>query len=69
VIWNIILAVIFVSFGSSYTPRFFLTIVMVVMMAATLALKIVIGCIYMITYKMSFCSWCKDQKIPKLTPG
>jgi chitin synthase len=69
VIWNIILAVVLLSFGSSYTPRFFITIVMVVMMAGTLALKIVIGCIYMVIYKMGTCGWCKDTKTPKIVPA
>jgi magnesium-transporting ATPase (P-type) len=69
VIWNIVLSVTLLSLGSSYQARFFITIIMVVMMAGTLSLKIVIGIIYMITYKISDARCCKDQKIPKITPG
>jgi hypothetical protein len=53
VIWNIIVGVIALSFGSTYTSRFFITIVLIAIMGSTLAIKILVGLWYMIKYKIS----------------
>lgn len=58
VFWNIIVGVIILSLGSSYTPRFFITIIMIAIMGSSLALKIVVGIVYMIKYKLSTCLCC-----------
>jgi chitin synthase len=62
VFWNIIVSVIILSLGSSYTPRFFITITVVVIMASSLSVKILIGVIYMIKYKMSNCLCCAGEE-------
>lgn len=62
VIWNIIVGVALLSLGSNYQPRFFITIVMVGIMGSTLSIKILIGLIYMIGYKLSQC--CKNRPEP-----
>ena len=59
IFWNIIVGVIFLSFGSNYAPRFYITITMVAIMSSSLAIKILIGCFYMIRYKLSNCFCCK----------
>lgn len=64
VIWNIIVGVIILSFGSSYTPRFFITIIMVALMASSLGIKIFVGCIYMIKYKLSTFGCCQPERPP-----
>lgn len=51
--WNIVLSALLLSFGSAYTPRIFITIIIVTIMALSQSLKILIGCFYMITYKIS----------------
>jgi chitin synthase len=53
--WNIIISVILLSFGSSYTPRIFITIIMVAIMGFSQLIKVLIGIFYMITYKISTC--------------
>lgn len=58
VFWNIVVAAIILSFGSSYTPRFFITIIMIGLMGTSLSVKIVIGLLYMIKYKLSNCLCC-----------
>jgi hypothetical protein len=59
VFWNIVIGVLILSFGSSYTPRFFITIIMVGLMASSLGIKIFVGCIYMIKYKLSTFGCCQ----------
>ena len=61
VFWNIIVGAIILSLGSSYTPRFFITIAMMVIMSSSLALKIVVGIVYMIKYKLSTCLCCGKE--------
>jgi hypothetical protein len=64
VIWNIVLGVILLSLGSSYTPRFMVTIVLVVLIGVSMSLKVVLAAVYMIMY------WCcnrSDKKKPELT--
>lgn len=51
-IWNMIVGTILLSFGSSYTPRFFITIIMIGIMGSSLSLKIIVSIVYMIKYKM-----------------
>jgi chitin synthase len=58
VLWNIIVGVVILSFGSSYSPRFFITIIVVAIMGSSLSIKILIGILYMIKYKMSNCTLC-----------
>lgn len=60
VVWNIILGVVLLTLGSSYTPRFFVTIVMVALIGLSLSLKVFVGILYMIAYKLKGC--CSDTK-------
>lgn len=62
VIWNIIISVIILSLGSSYTPRFFITIIVVALMGTSLSVKIIVGLLYMIRYKLSNCQCCADKE-------
>jgi len=66
VFWNIIVGVLILSFGSSYTPRFFITIIMVAVMASSLGIKILVGCIYMIKYKLSTIGCCQEERPPSI---
>ena len=67
VCWNIIVGVVILSLGSSYTPRFFITIIMIAIMGASLSLKIIVGIGYMIKYKLSNClCCCVNEEPPQL---
>lgn len=66
VFWNIIVAAIILSFGSSYTPRFFITIIIIAIMGTSLSLKILIALLYMIKYKLSNSMCCVDERPPRL---
>jgi hypothetical protein len=66
VFWNIIVGVIILSLGSSYTPRFFITIIMIGIMGTSLSLKIIVGIAYMIKYKLSNCLCCGNEEPPQL---
>ena len=58
VLWNIIIGTTIISLGSSYTPRFFITIIMIAIMGASLSMKIFIGMVYTIKYKLKNGSAC-----------
>jgi hypothetical protein len=62
VLWNIICGVVLLSLGASYLPRFFITIIMIGLMAFSLALKIIIGIGYMIKYKLMHCYCGRGQE-------
>lgn len=62
VIWNIIMSVVILSLGSSYTPRFFITLIVIILMATSLSVKIIVGMLYMIKYKLSNCMCCADRE-------
>jgi hypothetical protein len=66
VFWNIVVSALILSFGSSYTPRFFITLVMIGIMGTSLSLKILIGILYMIKYKLSNCLCCGREEDPQL---
>ncbi len=53
VFWNIIISTVLLSLGNSYIPRFYITIVIVFVMAFSLTIKILVAIIYMIRYKLS----------------
>jgi chitin synthase len=52
-LWNTVLGVVLLSVGAGYQPRFFITLVMVSVIAFTLAIKIIIAIGYMICYKLT----------------
>jgi len=62
VVWNIVCGVVLLSLGANYLPRFFITIIMIGLMAFSLALKILIGICYMIKYKMMHCYCGRGQE-------
>ncbi len=62
ILWNIVLSGVLLSVGSSYKPRFFITIIMVSVIALTLGFKIFIALIYMIVYKIESCC-CKPKEV------
>jgi hypothetical protein len=66
VFWNIVMGVVLLSLGSSYTPRFFITIIMIGIMGTSLSLKILIGISYMIKYKLKNCICCGNEEPPQL---
>jgi len=53
VVWNVILGVVLLTLGASYTPRFFVTIIMVVLIGVSMSVKVLLACFYMLVY------WCK----------
>ena len=57
VLWNIAAGAALLSFGSSYIPRFFITIVFIGIITFTLAIKILIGALYTIFYKLKTCCY------------
>lgn len=60
VIWNIILATVLLTLGAGYEYRFFISLILVAMIAVTLSVKVVIGVAYMLAYKCG--SICMDKK-------
>lgn len=52
-LWNTVLGVILLSVGAGYQPRFFITLIMVSVMALTLAVKVIVALGYMLGYKLS----------------
>lgn len=54
--WNVILGVILLTLGASYTPRFFVTIVMVILIGVSMSVKVLLSCLYMLGY------WCKYHR-------
>lgn len=66
IFWNTIVGIIFLSVGSDYAPRFYITIAMVAIMSSSLAIKILIGTFYMIKYKLSNCFCCKQSSHHKI---
>lgn len=54
--WNVILGCVLLTLGSSYVTRFFVTIVMVVLIGVSMSVKVFLSCIYMLLY------WCKYHK-------
>ena len=59
VIWNIVISAALLTAGSSYVPRFWVTFGMVCLIGASMAIKVVIGILYMIYYK------CKSPSLSK----
>lgn len=57
VVWNIVFASILLTLGSNYTARFFVTIIMVVIIGMSMSLKVFVGIIYMFYYKCKSCSF------------
>lgn len=55
VIWNIIVSAILLTLGASYAPRFFVTIIMVVLIGFTMLIKVLIAVAYMFSY------WCRNR--------
>lgn len=64
VIWNIILATVLLTLGAGYEFRFFISLILVSMIAVTLSVKVVIGVAYMLAYKCG--NSCMEKKEPKL---
>ena len=50
VAWNVILGAVLLTLGASYTPRFFITITMVVLIGVSMSIKVFLSCIYMVGY-------------------
>ena len=58
VFWNTIFAFILMTLANDYTTRFYLTYVIMCILASTLFIKVFIGIIYMLNYK------CTNENIP-----
>jgi hypothetical protein len=52
-LWNTVLGITLLSVGADYQPRFFITLVMVSVIALTLAIKVIVALGYMLGYKLS----------------
>lgn len=52
-LWNTVLGIVLLSVGSGYQPKFFITLIMVSVIAFTLSIKILISIGYMICYKLT----------------
>lgn len=59
ILWNVVLSAVLLLVGAGYQPRFFITMIMVSIIAFTLCFKIVIALLYMTAYKLSSCC-CED---------
>lgn len=58
ILWNVVLSAVLLLVGSGYQPRFFITMIMVSVIAFTLCFKIIVALLYMTAYKLSSC--CED---------
>lgn len=61
VIWNILLASVLLTLGSSYTARFFVTIGMVILIGMSMSIKVFVGVIYMLYYRCKSFSFSKKK--------
>jgi len=52
IIWNIVVGTVIITLGSSYKPRFFITIIMIAIISFCLSIKILVGIIYTLIYKL-----------------
>lgn len=62
--WNVILGATLLTLGSSYISRFFVTIVMVVLIGVSMSVKVLLSCIYMLLY---WCKYSRKQGQPRIT--
>ncbi len=65
VIWNVILSVVLLSLGSDYKLRFFVTLVMVILIGLSMSIKVVVGSAYLLKYWCG--NLCVNEKSPDLT--
>jgi len=63
VAWNVILGSVLLTLGASYTPRFFVTISMVVLIGASMAIKVSLSSFYMFGYWFTYRSGNRDPII------
>jgi chitin synthase len=62
VIWNVILAAVLLTLGAGYEFRFYITLVLVSMIAVSLSVKVIVGIFYMLAYKCG--NSCMQEKKP-----
>lgn len=55
VFWNIVGSVLLLSFSQMYYPRFYISLVIMVLIVLTIGIKILIGFLYLISYKCKSC--------------
>lgn len=55
IFWNTIVGFVIISFGSDYIPRFFISLILAIILVATILFKIIIGMGYMIMYRLRSC--------------
>jgi hypothetical protein len=51
VFWNVIVAGLLIHFGSDYLVRFYLTLALMVIIASTMAIKVLLAILYYFEYK------------------
>lgn len=51
VFWNVIVAGLLIHFGSNYLVRFWLTLALMIIIAVTMAIKVILAVMYYICYK------------------
>lgn len=52
VFWNVVVAGLLIHWGSNYLVRFYLTFALMIIIAFTMALKVVLAILYYIYYKV-----------------
>lgn len=58
VFWNVVVAALLLHFGNSFQIRFFITFGIMIILAVTLAIKVMLGICYYCGY---FCTKVRDQ--------
>ena len=48
--WNIIASILLITLGSDYVTRFWITYIIVIILAVTLLMKVITGIIYLLKY-------------------
>ncbi len=52
IFWNVIVAGFLIHFGSNYLVRFYLTLALMIIIASTMAIKVIMAVVYYLQYKM-----------------
>lgn len=52
IFWNVVVAGLLIHWGSNYLVRFYLTFALMVIIASTMALKVILAIFYYLYYKI-----------------
>ena len=60
--WNTIASVLLISYANLYYPQFYISFAIMVIIVVTIGLKIAIGTLYLLLYRIkSLCTCCQDR--------